>query len=368
MSGADVMVHVDAGAGALSRGDVGRAKACFLRGARDLLLLARNSLGELRRQRTEQAWHLMVQARRLDDTLATQALSVGKDQSTGNDKSESKQFHAAADTGLTLDDVAGADEVKRIFRAKFLYPMQNPGQAATYRQNGCGGVLLYGPPGTGKTYLARALAGELGAPVFSIKPSDIMSKWVGEAEKHVAELFAQARQHPVALIFVDEIDALAPARSQSDSGGASDRVLAQLLAELDGFEKHGSRLLFVGATNAPWNIDPALLRAGRFDALAYVGLPDEVARHIILTGYLQGVPLDAGVDLWAVAAEADGCSGAEVFAIASQAAQSAYYDVIENGIERPVSQADFDRALGDVRRLASPEMLQRFAAFRGKGG
>lgn len=364
MAAADVLVHVDAGAGALVRGDAGKAQVCFLRAARELLLLARDGRGDLRGQRCEQAKRLIVQANGLRDGLPAPS-RVQPAPPTTSVTEEAPHFKSAEIPDVSLDDVAGAEDVKRTFKAKFLFPLREPHRAATYRQQGNGGVLLYGPPGTGKTFLARALAGELNAPVFSIKPSDIMSKWVGEAEQRIAELFREARKVPVALIFVDEIDALAPSRGR-DETGVTGRVLAQLLAELDGFERHENKLLFVGATNAPWAMDAALLRPGRFDALCFVGLPDEGARRSILAEYLAGVPLTAGLDLDAVAAMTEGYSGAEVFAVASQAAQAAYFDVIEQGIERPVGREDFERAVASVHRSATPELMCRYEEFSGR--
>lgn len=381
MAAADVLAHVDAGTGALARGDGSRARVCFLHAARELLLLAREGRIDLRAPRCEQARRLLATAHRLGDGQWPPASQANEEAAprpaapkenprpptpnATNSSEASAKFKTANVPDVCLDDVAGADDVKRTFKAKFLFPLREPRRAATYRQQGKGGVLLYGPPGTGKTFLARALAGELGAPVFSIKPSDIMSKWVGEAEQRIAELFREARKAPVALIFVDEIDALAPARGR-DETGVTGRVLAQLLAELDGFERHDNKLLFVGATNAPWAMDAALLRPGRFDALCFVDLPDRQARRRILADYISGVPLAAGLELDELAELTEGHSGAEVFAVASQAAQAAYFDVIENGIERPVGREDFERALASVHRAATPELMRRYEEFAGR--
>lgn len=368
MSATGIISHLDAGAGALRRGDPQRARDCFLHAARELLLLARESRGAVRAARAEQARRLIEQSQRLH---GAQNPDAGIENS-----GEAKQSEATAGSSairptespdLALDDVAGAEDVKRVFKAKFLYPLMHPDRAAAYRQSGAGGVLLYGPPGTGKTYLARALAGELRAPVFTIKPSDIMSKWVGDSEQNVAKLFEEARKNKVALIFIDEIDALAPGRD-TDASGVADRVLAQLLAELDGFRRHESRLLFVGASNEPWNIDQALLRTGRFDVLCYVGLPDADARTRILVDFLKGVPLDPSVNLVTVARDTEGCTGAEVFAVANHAAQAAYYDVIETGNDRPVAMADFEQAIAGIHRAATPELLQRYREFGGTDG
>lgn len=145
-----------------------------------------------------------------------------------------------------------------------------PEKAKKWKVKTGGGVLLYGPPGTGKTYLAEAVAGELDADFFYVKASDIMSKWVGESEKRVAELFKKARESKKAVIFIDEIDALLPKRTTHSS--VMQRVVPQFLAEMDGIDSRNENILLMAATNVPWNIDPAALRPGRFDFKFYIPL------------------------------------------------------------------------------------------------
>jgi AAA+ superfamily predicted ATPase len=263
-----------------------------------------------------------------------------------------------------LDEVTGAERVKRLFKSRFVHPLSDPARAALYKQRGAGGVLLYGPPGTGKTYIVRALARELKVPVFAISPSQILSKWFGESEKQLSALFEQARQHPAALIFVDEIDALAPSRdSLGDNGGPMQRMLTQLLTELDGFARQRGCLLFVGATNRPWALDAALLRPGRFDAIAYLGLPSAATRATLLRQHLQGVPQQGALD-WARAGQAlQGCSAAETVACAGQAARLAFEDAVRTGRNRPVTTADLMAAAQTVHRIATPAMLKRYADF-----
>jgi SpoVK/Ycf46/Vps4 family AAA+-type ATPase len=205
----------------------------------------------------------------------------------------------------------------------------------------------------------------MGAPVFVVRPADILSKWLGDAEKQLAELFREARRLPLALIFVDEIDALAPARRDGEGNGAMERVLTQLLTELDGFEPGGDGVRFLGASNRPWEIDPALLRPGRFDALCYVGLPDHSARESILRERLNGVPIHAELNFADAARLTEGCAGAEVAAVATMAAQAAFLDSVESGRLRPVENADLARAAATVHRAATPELLARYRDFRG---
>lgn len=277
---------------------------------------------------------------------------------------------AIADGGpATLDEVIGAVRFKQLLKACFVYPFRNPERAALYRLPGSGGVLVYGPPGTGKTFVIRALARELGVPVYLVSPSQILSKWLGESEKQLSALFEQARQHPAALIFIDEIDALAPCRdSLGDNGGALQRLQTQLLTELDGFARHRGCLLFVGATNRPWALDRALLRPGRFDAIAYLGLPQASTRALLLRQTLVGVPQQADLGWDKAAVLLQGCSAAETVASATQAARLAFADAVRTGNNRPVTNADLIAAARSAHRAATPALLERYADFAAEHG
>ena len=180
---------------------------------------------------------------------------------------------------MRFADVAGLEDVKEEIRLRLIYPLAHPEKAQRYGIQSGGGLLLYGPPGTGKTLLARAVAGEIDAAFFTARPSELMSKWVGEAEQNIARLFDEARQCERAIIFLDEVEAMIPARRSSGST-VMQRVVPQILAELQGIRQRSSGLLFMGATNEPWALDPAVLRPGRFDARIYVGLPGSAPRDV----------------------------------------------------------------------------------------
>lgn len=352
-----VLAQVRAGAEALSKRQHSLAQQHFLAAAEGLCLLARRSEGDLRRRQVDLASRLYLQATQLAPgalpELALLADHAGAEM--------------PADPALPrLADVVGNVEAKAIFRSRYIYPLQHPELARAYRQTGAGGTLMFGPPGTGKTLLARALAGELNAPVFVIRPADILSKWLGDAEKHLAEVFATARRHDKALMFWDEIDALAPSRDQAENNKALQRLLTQLLTELDGFQQSAGRLMFLAATNRPWDVDIALLRSGRFDSLAYVGLPDAPTREAMLEMELKGIPLAKAIDLGRIARQADYFSGAEMRTLAQQAARLAFHASVEHGQALPVRQATLEQALWTTHRMATPELLARYEAFRRK--
>ncbi|MBQ1035592.1 AAA family ATPase [Micromonospora sp. C81] len=223
---------------------------------------------------------------------------------------------------VTLDDVGGLDEVKQTLTESVLWPLTYPDTFARLGVQPPRGVLLYGPPGCGKTYLVTALAGSGRANVLSVKGAELLSKWVGESERAVRELFRRAREAAPTLIFLDEVDALAPVRGQATDGGTTDRVVAALLTELDGVETLRN-VVVVGATNRPDLVDPALLRPGRLGRLVYVPPPDGPARSEILRAASRQVPLAPDVDLAALGDELTGFSAADCAALVREAALAA---------------------------------------------
>ena len=223
---------------------------------------------------------------------------------------------------VTLDDVGDMAEVKQTLTESVLWPLTYPDTFARLGVQPPRGVLLYGPPGCGKTYLVKAIAGTGRANVLSVKGAELLNKWVGESERAVRELFRRAREAAPTLVFLDEVDALAPTRGQSTDGGTTDRVVAALLTELDGVESLRN-VVVIGATNRPDLIDPALLRPGRLERLVFVPPPDGEARAAILRASAKSVPLDSAVDLDELGAELEGFSAADCAALIREAALSA---------------------------------------------
>jgi transitional endoplasmic reticulum ATPase len=229
---------------------------------------------------------------------------------------------------VTLDDVGDMTEVKQTLTESVLWPLTYPGTFARLGVSPPRGVLLYGPPGCGKTYLVKAIAGTGKANVLSVKGAELLSKWVGDSEKAVRELFRRAREAAPTLVFLDEVDALAPIRGQSTDGGTTERVVASLLTELDGVEDLRN-VVVIGATNRPDLIDPALLRPGRLERLVYVPPPDAEARTAILQASSKAVPLDDTVDLTELGAELEGFSAADCAALIREAALAAMRQSLE---------------------------------------
>ncbi|ATL71036.1 AAA family ATPase [Nocardia terpenica] len=268
---------------------------------------------------------------------------------------------------LSLDDVGDMVETKQALTEAVLWPLRHPDSFARLGIDPPRGVLLYGPPGCGKTFLVRALAGSGQLSVHAVKGAELMDKWVGSSERAVRELFQRARDSAPSLIFLDEIDALAPRRGQSSDSGVGDRVVAALLTELDGVEPLRD-VVVVGATNRPELIDPALLRPGRLERLVFVPPPDAHARTEILRTASRSVPLDAAVNLAALGAELDGYSAADCSALLREAALAAMRRDVDAA---DVTAADVAAARSAVRPSLDAqqvESLRGYAEQRATGG
>ncbi|OBH57796.1 AAA family ATPase [Mycobacterium sp. E2479] len=260
---------------------------------------------------------------------------------------------------ITLDDVGDMAEARQALTEAVLWPLQHPDTFARLGVEPPRGVLLYGPPGCGKTFIVRALASTGQLSVHAVKGSELMDKWVGSSEKAVRELFRRARDSAPSLVFLDEVDALAPRRGQSFDSGVTDRVVAALLTELDGVDPLRD-VVVLGATNRPDLIDPALLRPGRLERLVFVEPPDAAARREILRTAGKSIPLSADVDLDQVAAGLDGYSAADCVALLREAALTAMRRSID---ATDVTAADLAAAHENVRPSLDPTQVESLRAF-----
>ncbi|MEM3997190.1 MAG: AAA family ATPase, partial [Pyrobaculum sp.] len=257
------------------------------------------------------------------------------------------------------EDVGGLENVKQELREAVEWPLKYPEKFKKFGLRPPKGILLFGPPGTGKTLLAKAVATESGANFVAVRGPEIFSKWVGESEKMVREIFRKARMAAPAVIFIDEIDAMATARGLGADSLVGERVVAQLLAEMDGI-KALENVVVIAATNRPDLVDPALLRPGRFDRIIYVPPPDFNARLEILLIHTRATPLAKDVDLEEIARRTEGYSGADLELLVREATFLALREDIET---KEVSMKHFEEALKKVRPSVTPDMLKFYESW-----
>ncbi|MCB1062187.1 MAG: AAA family ATPase [Verrucomicrobiae bacterium] len=239
-------------------------------------------------------------------------------------------------TDVNFKQVGGMDAVKEDIRMKILYPMQNADLFAAYGKKAGGGVLLYGPPGCGKTLIARATAGEINAKFLSVGLHQILDMWIGKSEEKLHEIFELARRHAPSVLFFDEVDALAADRKDMRTS-AGRTLINQFLAELDGNIAQNDGVLVLGATNAPWHLDSAFLRPGRFDRLIFVPPPDAPARAEIINIMAAGKPVKE-IDPAALAKKIADFSGADIKAVFDQSIEAALTEAMKSGQIVPVTQ------------------------------
>lgn len=269
---------------------------------------------------------------------------------------------------VRMGDVAGMEHVKQRIELAFLAPLRNPEMRRLYGKSLRGGLLLYGPPGCGKTFIARAIAGELGAAFLSIGLSDVLDMYYGESERKLHEIFETARRMAPCVVFIDEIDALGRKRSfLRESAGRT--LVNQLLAELDSIDSENEGLFVLAATNHPWDVDSALRRPGRLDRMLLVLPPDPPARLAILKSALTERPA-SGLDVAALAGSTDGYSGADLVHVVDSAAELAMADSLASGNVRPIGMNDFTRALSEARPSTRSwfDTARNYAQFANDGG
>lgn len=259
---------------------------------------------------------------------------------------------------IKFEDAGGMKRVKEEISMKIIQPLKNPDLYKAFGKKIGGGILLYGPPGCGKTFIAKATAGEIDAKFINISLHDILDMWVGSSEKNLHEIFEMARANTPCVIFIDEVDAMGASRSDLKQS-AMRHVINQFLSELDGVDSDNEGLLILAATNAPWSVDPAFRRPGRFDRIIFVEPPDAEAREEILQSQLKGKPVEA-IDTKKIAAQIENYSGADIKALIDIAVEDKLRESMSKGSLQPLTTKDLLKAA----RQHKATTLEWFASAR----
>lgn len=284
--------------------------------------------------------------------------------SSGDSKESKKTTKKRKPNKITFDDIAGLDEAKNAFNEKVVMPLQHPEIYAKYDKKVGGGILLYGLPGTGKTMFAEAASNELNALFIPIKCSDIKSKWYGESEQNVKNIFAKARKASKVILFFDEFEAIGAKRTDNGDNGNNDLV-PQILAEMQGVGSSSSKsmIMVIAATNKPWAIDSAFLRPGRFDEKIYIPLPDFTARKKLFELKLSKIPTD-NVDLDYLSNITVGYNGADIEEFVEKLKQTAINESIKSGKDHLINMDDIKKVETTMHSSVSKEDIERLKEFQ----
>jgi transitional endoplasmic reticulum ATPase len=269
---------------------------------------------------------------------------------------------------VDFKDVGGMESVKEEIRMKIIHPLTNPQLYEAYGKTIGGGILLYGAPGCGKTHLARATAGEIKAGFMSVGINDVLDMWLGKSERNLHALFEQARRNQPCVMFFDEVDALAANRADLRRS-AGRHVINQFLSELDGVDSNNKGVLILAATNAPWHLDSAFRRPGRFDRILFVPPPDVMARAAILRILVKGKPI-ADVDFEQIAKKAEGFSGADLKGLVDVAVEGKLREAMKSGVPAPLTTRDLLGAAGSIKQSTREwfSSAKNYALYANQGG
>lgn len=302
------------------------------------------------------------------DAPAGDDVSDGRLRAHWGDDDEAAPHVAAERPKITFRDVGGMDAVKEDIRMKIIHPLAHAELFKAYGKSVGGGLLMYGPPGCGKTHLARATAGEIDAAFISVGISDVLEMWIGNSERNLHQLFEQARRSQPCVLFFDEVDALGASRTDMRTSGGR-HLINQFLSEMDGVQSSNEGVLILAATNAPWHLDSAFRRPGRFDRILFVPPPDLAARASVLRVLARGKPADS-VDFDHVAQKTDGFSGADLMAVLNVAIEEKLRQAMRDGIPKPLATKDLLAAAKTIRPSTKEwfSTARNYALYSNQGG
>lgn len=278
-----------------------------------------------------------------DEELDNQLKMKGTSEADETEEDEEIDSRFLEKPTINFDDVGGMDAVKKEIDLKIIKPLLHPELYKAYGKKAGGGILLYGPPGCGKTYIAKATAGQVNAKFISVGLNDILDMWIGGSEKNLHDIFELARENTPCVLFIDEIDALGASRSDMKQSSGR-HLINQFLQELDGINDTNEGVLVLGATNTPWNLDPAFRRPGRFDRIVFVPPPDPSTRESILRLKLKDKPVDK-IDYSGLSKKTEHYSGADIDAIIDIAIELKLESSFADGIPKPINTSDLQSAI-----------------------
>lgn len=294
-------------------------------------------------------------------------INEGRERQTWEDAGPGPRTEVERPT-INFADVGGMDSVKDEIRVKIIHPLKHPELYRAYCKAIGGGILMYGPPGCGKTHLARATAGEVKAGYLAVGINDILEMWIGQSERNLHAFFERARDSRPCVLFFDEVDALGASRSDLRQSSGR-QLINQFLAELDGVQSSNDGVLILAATNAPWHLDSAFRRPGRFDRILFVPPPDAVARAAILRIQIKGKPAQ-DVDFDLVAKKTEGFSGADLKAVVDAAVEVKLREAIRSGKPTPLTTKDLLAAAGTLKPTTKEwfATARNYALYSNQGG
>lgn len=347
-------LYMKKGKEARAKGNLTLAKRNFLLASETMMQMAKQSQGKLKAVRMERARGLV----KISENM--QKLPEKDEKKKDDEDDDLKKWQAAEIPKISFADVAGLEDVKKAITIKMINPTKYPEKYKMYGKKTGGGVLLYGPPGTGKTMIAKAIANEVGAKFYAVKGSDIVSKWVGDSEKNINSLFAEANKQDRAIIFIDEMDSLIGKRGLDTH---NDKRVNEFLQQIDGFAGRNPNLLLLGATNRPWDIDSAAMRSGRFSQKIYLPLPDAPARKFMIEKNMKGVPVTKDFDVERIVAQTEKYSGADLEELCDRAKDEPLLQAIATDKVVLVSNSDFDRVLEEMPPSVTEKEVAEFEKY-----